>query len=197
MFMKTVFSKLMLLAMMAGALSFAACGGDDDDVDNGDYGLGGTGSATLVIDGEKCCPNEDSYINESRNTIQIEAYHPDNILKVEHVTIRMHGYPLVVSELMEGEMFGAGDLEVKDYMSGIELRLYENEYKVTDGYVTVVSVTNSRVVLRFENLSFALKVSSNVFGEDYYPSNAKVHTINGTASFHNHLYKDGDWVPFF
>ena len=102
-----------------------------------------------------------------------------------------------ISELMEGEMFGAGDLEVKDFMSGIELRLYENEYKITDGYVTVVSVTNSRVVLRFENLSFALKVSSNVFGEDYYPSNPKIHTINGTASFHNHLYKDGDWVPFF
>ena len=196
--MKTVFSKLMLLAMMAGALGFAACGGgNDDDVDNGDYGFGGNGSATLTIDGEECCPNEESYINESRKTIQIEAYHPDNRFKVEHVTIRMFGSPLVVSELMEGEMFGAGDLKVKDYMSGIELRMYENEYEITGGYVTVESVTNSRVVLRFENLSFALESSSNVFGEDYYPSNPKIHTINGTASFHNHLYENGDWVPFF
>jgi len=189
--MKKIYSVLMMLAMMVTALSFTACGDDDDDVDNG------SGGASLVIDGERCCPNEDSYINESQNAIQIEAYLPDNRLKQFHVSLRVWGYPFVVSELFVGEMFSPEDLEVRDFMKGIELRLYENEYTVTGGCITVESVTNSRVVMRFDNLSFSLKVSSNIFGEDYYPSNAKVHTINGTASFHNHLYKDGDWKPFY
>ena len=49
--MKKVYSTVMVLAMMVAALSFTACGGDDDEVDNGKV------DSTIV--GEWECTNLD------------------------------------------------------------------------------------------------------------------------------------------
>ena len=49
--MKKVYSTVMMLALMVAALSFTACGGDDDEVDNG--------SGDVSIVGEWECTNLD------------------------------------------------------------------------------------------------------------------------------------------
>ena len=54
--MKKVYSTITMLAMMVAALSFTACGGDDDEIDNG-------GDASIV--GEWECTNLDLDKNTS------------------------------------------------------------------------------------------------------------------------------------
>ncbi len=189
--MKAMKKTIMVLAMVCSAMCLNSCGGGDDDGGNT------SSNATLTIDNESYCPNENSYIVESSRKIEIEANLANSISKRKIIELRVTSGPLVVSELTVGEVFSSSDLKVKDFTNGAEIRLYENTYTVESGNVIVESVNNTRVVLRFDNFTFHLKSSSNIFDEDYTPSNPKNHVLNGTVSFHNHLYKDGDWEPFY
>lgn len=198
--MKKIYSTFMMLAMIVAALSFTACSSSSDDDNqggNGDiWGVGG--DATLVVNEQKCNPNEDSYINQDRKSIQISGkYISDkNVFYTWEIGIRIIRRPFKVAELNEGETINYDEMQIEEFRHGNEINLFEAEYTMLSGSITVESVNNKQVKLRFNDLTFELRVESSLYG-DYYPENPKKNIVSGTALFHNHLYYQGDWEPFY
>lgn len=190
----------MILAMIVAALSFTACSSSSDDDNqggNGDiWGIGG--DATLVVNEQKCNPNEDSYINQDRKAIQIcgKYISEKNVFNSWEIGIRIIRRPFKVAELEVGETIDYDEMEIEEFRRGNSINLNEKEYTMLSGSITVESVNNKQVKLRFNDLTFELKVSS-FFDEDYYPENPQKNVVTGTALFHNHLYYQGDWKPFY
>lgn len=186
-----------MLAMMVAALSFTACSSSSSD-DDEFGGSGGFGDGTLVVNGQRCDPNKNSFINQKRKGIQISAtYISDkNFWQSYEVGIRIVGRPFVISDLEIGETFDFDELEIEEFRQGSIINLNQKEYKMLSGSITVESVNNKQVKLRFNDLSFELKVST-FFDNDYYPENPQKNVVTGTALFHNHLSSGGEWVPFY
>ena len=194
--MKKICSMMTMLAMMVAALSFTACSSSSSDDEFG--GSGGLGDGTLVVNGQRCDPNKNSFINQKRKGIQISAtYISDkNFWQSYEVGIRIVGRPFVISDLEIGETFDFDELEIEEFRQGSIINLNQKEYKMLSGSITVESVNNKQVKLRFNDLSFELKVST-FFDNDYYPENPQKNVVTGTALFHNHLSSGGEWVPFY
>ena len=70
--MKKICSMMTMLAMMVAALSFTACSSSSSD-DDEFGGSGGFGDGTLVVNGQRCDPNKNSFIDQKRKQIQISA----------------------------------------------------------------------------------------------------------------------------
>lgn len=183
---------MMKCFILTSTICFVACNDNEED------GISSRNSSTLIIDDKSYNSDNGSYINEGRKTLCINAVlQGARNISMKIVTMRILNRPFVISELQSGEQIDYKEIEVEEFSNGTTIALYENEYETLSGKIMVESVDRNRVVLRFNDLSFALKHSSNIFGEDYSPQNATIHKINGTVSFHNHLYENGDWKPFY
>ena len=190
---------MVMFAMMVVALSFTACGGDDDD-----NGIWGRGEETLTIDNQKCFPNEESVINEEKRVLSIWASVNKKInppiynVRICLSSFDNYDHPFLVSELRPGEVFNYNELEIEEFSNiycGYDYR--KKYWKVFAGSITVESVDNISVKLRFNNLSFILEsVYDPITDEDYYKNNS-AHTINGTVLFHNNEWCENGWVPFY
>jgi hypothetical protein len=152
----------------------------------------------LVVNEQKCNPNEDSYINQDRKSIQISGkYISDkNVFYTWEIGIRIIRRPFKVAELNEGETINYDEMQIEEFRHGNEINLFEAEYTMLSGSITVESVNNKQVKLRFNDLTFELKVST-FLDNDYYPENPQKNVVTGTALFHNHLSSGGEWVPFY
>ena len=180
-----------LFALMIAALSFAACGDDDEDGDNRD-------GATLKIDGESYYVDAsihksywgglDLYIDARERPVNLV---PDKILE-----IYLSGCSKV-SELKEGQSFGYEDVSVDNIENGFVVALYEKSYETLSGSITILSVDKYKVKMKFNDLKFKLDFSSNIFGDDYEPTNPKIHSVDGTATFTSGVFDDdGNELPF-
>ena len=195
--MKKICSMMTMLAMMVAALSFTACSSSSSD-DDEFGGSGGFGDGTLVVNGQTCNPNKNSFIDQKRKQIQISATYisDNNFWQSYEVGIRIVGRPFVISDLEVGEAFDFDELKIEEFRHGSTINLNEKEYRMLSGSITVESVNNKQVKLRFNDLTFELKVST-FFDNDYYPENPQKNVVTGTALFHNHLSSGGEWVPFY
>ena len=193
--MNKIYSTLMMLALMGAALSFTACGGDDDDDD--DYGDNRDG-ATLKIDGEAYYV--DASIQKSYWSglvLHINAFErPVNFAPDKILEIHLSGCSKV-SELKAGQSFDYEDVSVDNIENGPVVALYEKSYETLSGSITILSVDKYKVKMKFNDLKFKLEFSSNIFGDDYEPSNPKIHSVVGTATFTSGVYSsDGNELPF-
>ena len=195
--MKKIYLSMMTLAMMVAALSFTACSSSSSD-DDEFGGSGGLGDGTLVVNGQRCNPNKNSFIDQKRKQIQIRATYisDNNFWQSYEVGIRIVGRPFVISDLEVGEAFDFDELKIEEFRHVSTINLNEKEYRMLSGSITVESVNNKQVKLRFNDLTFELKVST-FLDNDYYPENPQKNVVTGTALFHNHLFSGGEWVPFY
>ena len=195
--MKRFYSTITMLAMMVAALSFTACSSSSSD-DDEFGGSGGLGDGTLVVNGQRCNPNKNSFIDQKRKQIQIRATYisDNNFWQSYEVGIRIVGRPFVISDLEVGEAFDFDELKIEEFRHVSTINLNEKEYRMLSGSITVESVNNKQVKLRFNDLTFELKVST-FLDNDYYPENPQKNVVTGTALFHNHLFSGGEWVPFY
>ncbi len=191
--MDKITKKFTLFALIVAALSFTACGGDDE-IEGGENRNG----ATLKID-EKAYYVDASiqksywgglylfiYARESRVN-----FGPD--MKLE---ISLSGCSSV-SELKAGQSFDFEDVSVDNIENVSVVALYEKSYETLSGSITVLSVDKYRVKLKFNELKFKLDFSSNIFGDDYEPTNPKIHSVDGTATFTSGKFdRDGNELPF-
>ena len=115
---------------------------------------------------------------------KIEQQHPDWELAVYGMGERTP-YEQLIDEL-----------KIEEFRHGSTINLNEKEYRMLSGSITVESVNNKQVKLRFNDLTFELKVST-FLDNDYYPENPQKNVVTGTALFHNHLSSGGEWVPFY
>lgn len=187
-----------MLAMMVAACSFSACDSDDDDMNQ-------KGKATLIIDGkayytnpfgEELVPNLHQYNDGLFFYIEAfetpSSFFPDKILEFYYFGCSK------VANLKVGDTFAYEDLYINRFENGNIIPLYENEYEIIDGSITVLSVDSYRVKIKINDLKFSLESSTNMFGEDYEPKNPKTHIVSGTVQFSSGaIYNDGSEVPFF
>ena len=101
-----------------------------------------------------------------------------------------------VSELEIGESFYDDDLYIENIENAGVIAMYEKDYRMTGGRITIQSIDDYHVKIKFNDLQFELKSFTNMFGDDYYPQNPTTHIVNGTVTFHNSLFQNGGWLPF-
>ena len=150
----------------------------------------------LIQQEDPRCPQ--GFIDQKRKQIQISATYisDNNFWQSYEVGIRIVGRPFVISDLEAGEAFDFDELKIEEFRHGSTINLNEKEYRMLSGSITVESVNNKQVKLRFNDLTFELKVST-FLDNDYYPENPQKNVVTGTALFHNHLSSEGEWVPFY
>ena len=121
--------------MMVAALSFTACSSSSSD-DDEFGGSGGLGDGTLVVNGQRCNPNKNSFIDQKRKQIQIRATYisDNNFWQSYEVGIRIVGRPFVISDLEAGEAFDFDELKIKLRFNDLTFELKVSTFLDNDYY---------------------------------------------------------------
>lgn len=181
--MKKIYSTMMMLAMMVAALSFIACGGDDDEIDNG----GEKGQKTIKINGESFYCGSSSNVEQTKgNGMYL------NIYAVTDMNFQMKGHKLIivlspsrVSQLNEGEEFYYDEMSVRTLVHLNEIQINTYDWKAISGSLTFKSIGNYELKVQFNNLVVKHR-NTNV-----------ERTIEGTAILNSGVYGyDGKLLPF-
>ena len=191
--MKKVYSTVLVLAMMFAALSLSSCSKSDDDGDSSGSG----GEKSLIVDEVAYYADASLTENTSRGLhLSINCLENPNSVPVKELDFYIKGIKKV-TDLMEGDTFYDDDLTKINIENFGTIALYEKQYEITGGSISIQSIDRYNVKVRFNDLKFSLKSSTNIFGEDYDPQNPTTHKVSGTASFHNSFFEDGQWSPFY
>ena len=183
--MKKVYSTVMMLAMMVAALSFTACGGDDDgdDIDNGGSGSGSSSTFTIT---------RDDVVNEVENTEWISPQFTNKALK------RGAGFSLYDYPLMRGTIYIIFPQE--QYGEYLRPSYFPVGYSDFDSYATdIVFVSPEQAGWYGEYISGAARVLKNIGNsitvqfDDYMfyverNSHSRKYTLNGTLEFKCYMY---------
>jgi hypothetical protein len=167
-----------LFAMMIAALSFIACGGDDDKLYEGIN----KEQKTLKMDGESyyaselCIANRSNYIS---------------IVGVNNLRQPTHGFELDLrlspsnpGEIKEGEVFDTDKMRVLVLRSLNEIPV-ENPWNDIEGSITIKRITSMEMTIVINDL-----ILENV-------RNGVKHTISGTAVLTSGIYdSNNNLLPF-
>ena len=180
--MKKIYSTLTMLAMMVAALSFTACGDDDDEIDNG----GGNGKKTLKIDGESFyCGNSSSVEQTKGSGMYINVYAVSNKeFQMSGHKLVMHISPSRVSQLTVGEEYDGDMISVRDFVRLTEIHFNSYEWEVISGSFVIKSITDMEMTIQFKEMVVKYKYRDTQ------------HTIEGTAVLNSGVSKDGKLLPF-
>ena len=104
--MKKLYSTIMLLAMMVTALSFTACGSDNDEEDE----VGNTNSSFLVgtwsVDEEDSYEDEFEYVQYKSNGTYINVQYDEDGLYISKGTWKANDSEIIMKET-EGDLKGS------------------------------------------------------------------------------------------
>lgn len=180
--MKKIYSTLTMLAMMVAALSFTACGDDDDEIDNG----GGKGKKTLKIDGESFYCGSSSCVEQTKgNGMYINVYAVTNMeFPISGHKLVMHISPSRVSQLTVGEEYDGDMISVRDFVRLTEIHFNSYEWEVISGSFVIKSITDMEMTIQFKEMVVKYKYRDTQ------------HTIEGTAVLNSGVSKDGKLLPF-
>lgn len=179
--MKTVYSTIMMLALMVAAFGFIACGSDDEDND----GESSKGKKTLTIDGEAYFCSKESVVSQGSSlylTIYAigdtkDGFHNEKILTVVLAPSR-------VSELSVGDVFDYDVISVRNFNNYNEIVVNTYNWDATSGSITIKEITETTLTIQLNKLVM----------ESY---RGAIRTIDGTAKLTNSLAdSNGNVLPF-
>lgn len=192
--MKKLYSTIKMLAIMIAALGLTACPNNDND-DEDVFGIS-ENEESLIIDDVALVPK--AYIKEnSIGGMYLLIYaHENAYFPKTKITFELYIGRMWVSELEVGDTFNEKQIYIENLESTPVIALYEKGYRIISGSITVLAINSNSVKLKFNDLKFALKFISNIYGEESEPKDPKVHTVSGTATFLNNRYRNGEYLPF-
>lgn len=191
--MKRFYFSIMMLSVIVAASSFSSCSKSDD----GENGGNGGGEESLVVDKVAYYADASLTENTSRGLhLSISCMENPNSIPVKELDFYIIGIKKV-TDLGEGDTFYGDDLAKINIENFGTIGLYEKQYEITSGSISIQSIDRYKVKVRFNDLMFSLESSTNIYGEDYDPQNPTTHKVSGTASFHNSFFEGGDWSPFY
>ena len=181
--MRKIYSTMMMLAMMVAALSFTACGGDDDEVDTGGAGSGSSSIFTITRDG---------VVNEVENTEWISPQFTNKALK-RGAGFSLYDYPLMrgtiyiifpqeqYGEYLRPSDFPVGYSDFDSYATDIVFVSPEQagwDGECISGSARVLKNSGNSITVQFDNYMFYVERRGH----------SRQYTLNGTLEFKCYMY---------
>ena len=182
--MKKLYSTIMMLAMMVAALSFTACGGDDDDFNYGKR----KGKKTLKVDGESFYCSDDSSVEQTeRRGMYLQVIAVTNLdfqVSGNNHELVMHISPSRVSQLKVGQEFDGDMISVRDFRHLNDIPINHYEWEVISGSFVIKSITDMEMTIQFNKMVVK------------YNNRDVEHTIEGTAVLNSGMSRNDELLPF-